>query len=372
MRRIDRLVLGELMGPWAFGVGIFTVLIMAGTYLFKITDYIVQGIAPATLIELTLMLLPAIVAKTFAMAVLLATLLAFGRLSGDSEVVALKASGASVGRIMAPVAAFGFLAAVAAFLLNEQVVPRASLRATTLQGEIAKQLDSTSWRPIFSAVNDPSTGQLAAMVVAGDFNFRERTLRSAWILTYTKNREPSFMLYAPELRYENDQEWRVKGGSKLFSFDMELVGEFKEDLWPTQVQKLEKKPEDLLAGNLKDLDSFSMAKMKALIEEAKKTPQSVSKGQVANLEYGYYNKIALPLAAFVFGLVGAPLGIRSHRTGAASGFWLSIMIIFGYMMLANFMAVYAQGGALPSWAASFSPIAIGLAFAVFLIRQRNG
>lgn len=372
MKRIDRLVLGELIGPWAFGVGIFTVLILAGTYLFKITDYIVQGISPRTLVELTVMLLPAIIAKTFAMAVLLATLLAFGRLSSDSEVVALKAAGASVGRIMVPVGLFGLVAAGFAFWLNEKVVPAASLRATTLQGEIAKQLDSTSWKPIFSAVNDPATGQLAAMIVAGDFSFRERTLRSAWILTYTKDREPSFMLYAPELRYENEQEWRVKGGSRLFSFDMQLVGEFKDDMWPSQIQKIQKKPEDLLAGNLKDLDSFSMAKMKSLIEEAKKTPQSVSRGQVANLEYGYYNKIALPLAAFVFGLVGAPLGIRSHRTGAASGFWLSIIIIFGYMMLANFMAVYAQGGVLPSWAASFSPIAIGLAFAVFLIRQRNG
>ena len=44
MSRIDKLVLQEIFGPWGFGVAIFTVLIMAGTYLFKITDYIVQGV----------------------------------------------------------------------------------------------------------------------------------------------------------------------------------------------------------------------------------------------------------------------------------------------------------------------------------------
>lgn len=371
MRRLDRLVIGELMGPWIFGVGIFTVLIMAGTYLFKITDYIVQGISPTLLVELTVMLLPAIMVKTFAMAVLLASLLAFGRLSSDSEVVALRAAGASIGRIMVPVGIFGLVVAGIAFMLNERVVPSTSLRATTIGIEIGQKLNSTSWKSVFTTVADPATGKLGAMIAAGDFNFRDRTLSSVWIHTYTNQGEPSFSLYAPKLHYENDKDWRIEGGSKLFSFDLKTVGVFEGDVWPSQIAKLEKKPDDLLAGNLKDLDSYSMAKMKELIEEAKKTPQAVSKSQVANLEYGYYNKMALPLAAFIFGLVGAPLGIRNHRTGAAAGFWVSIIIIFSYMMLANLMAVYAQGGAIPSFVASFSPIVIGIAFAAWLIHRRN-
>lgn len=371
MKRIDRLIFGELIGPWIFGVGIFTVLIMAGTYLFRVTDYFVNGISPLVVIEYTAMLFPAIVVKTFAMGVLLAALLAFGRLSSDSEIVALRAAGASVGRIMVPVAVFGLLTAVIAFWMNEKIVPLCSLRATAIQAEIAKKLDSSSWKQLFTAINDPATGKLSAMIAAGDFNIRERRMRSAWVLAYGKAGEPSFMMYAPELEFKDEKDWRIRGGAKLFSFDGSTVGSFDGDVWPAQIPKIDKKPEDLLAGNLKDLDSFSMAKMREVIEQAKKTPQAVSKAQVANLEYGYYNKISLPLAAFIFGLVGAPLGIRNHRTGAASGFWLSIIIIFGYMMLANFMAIYAQGGVIPAWGASFAPIVIGIAFAAVLIRRRN-
>ncbi|MFN8218579.1 MAG: LptF/LptG family permease [Fimbriimonadales bacterium] len=284
----------------------------------------------------------------------------------------MRAAGASVGRIMVPVGVFGFVVAMVAFLLNEKVVPAASLRATAIQADIMKQLSSSSWRSIFTTMNDPTTGKLAAMISAADFNLKEKTLQKVWVMTYTKSPEPSFILYAPKLVYENDKEWRIYGGSKLFSFTGDTIGEFKGDVWPSQVARLDKKPEDLLAGNLKDLDSFSMGKMREVIEQAKKTPQAISASQVANLEYGYYNKIALPLAALIFGLVGAPLGIRNHRTGAAAGFWLSVVIIFGYMTLANFMAVYAQGGVFPSWLASFSPIAIGLVFASVLIRKRNG
>ena len=60
MKRLDKLVLGELAGPWAFGVAIFTVLIMAGTYLFKMTDYVVQGIPVLTIMKLSFLLLPGV------------------------------------------------------------------------------------------------------------------------------------------------------------------------------------------------------------------------------------------------------------------------------------------------------------------------
>src|SRR6188474_1121489 len=106
MRRVDRLVIKEIFGPWLFGVAIFTVLIWAGSFLFKFTEYLVSGIEMSTVIKLTVLTLPAIMAKTFSMATLLAGLLAFGRLSSDSEIVALRAAGASIGRIMRPVGVF--------------------------------------------------------------------------------------------------------------------------------------------------------------------------------------------------------------------------------------------------------------------------
>ena len=121
---------------------------------------------------------------------------------------------------------------------------------------------------------------------------------------------------------------------------------------------------------LKDLDALSMADMKKQIERQRALPD-YDKKQVSNLEFGLWNKIALPLAALVFGLVGAPLGIRNHRAGTATGFALSVVIIFGYMMLSNAMSIMAQGGRIPAYMASFTPIVIGLAVAIVLIQRRN-
>jgi len=123
MRHVDRLVIKELFGPWIFGVAIFSTLILAGSFLFELTRYIAQGANIMQVAQLAAMLTPGVVAKTFPMAVLLATLLAFGRLSGDSEIVALRAGGVSLPRIIAPVGVFGFLVSLLTVGFNELVVP---------------------------------------------------------------------------------------------------------------------------------------------------------------------------------------------------------------------------------------------------------
>lgn len=374
MKRIDRLIVGELFGPWCFGVAIFTVLIVAGTYLFKITDYVVKGIDMGTITKLTLLFLPGAMAKTFPMAVLLAALLAFGRLSGDSEVVAMKAAGISLVRIMVPVAAFGLAVSILALAFNELVVPRAAYLAKGLQDEITAKLDGSSARPTSYPIYDG--GRMTAQVQARDFSIAERTLRGVTITVYDKAGKAEWILLANRMVFElnkgkldpNDG-WSLENGATLLSADGMHVMKIADKVWPTQVPHLQATDEDIVATNLKDLDAFSMADMAKRIRELQAS--HAPKNQIANLQYGYWNKLALPLAALVYALVGAPLGVRNHRSGAATGFWLSVIIIFGYMMLANFMAIWAQGGAIPAWVASFLPLMIGVVVAGVTIHRKN-
>jgi lipopolysaccharide export system permease protein len=112
-----------------------------------------------------------------------------------------------------------------------------------------------------------------------------------------------------------------------------------------------------------------MRQFREQIEAA--TKDQISPKQIANLEYGYFNKMAVPLAAFVFGLLGAPLGIRNHRSGVAAGYMISIVIIFGYFFVANIMGVMATGEVIPAWLAAFTPVIIGCLLAVVTIHRRN-
>lgn len=367
MRHVDRLVIKELFGPWIFGVAIFSTLILAGSFLFELTRYIAQGANIMQVAQLAAMLTPGVVAKTFPMAVLLATLLAFGRLSGDSEIVALRAGGVSLPRIIAPVGVFGFLVSLLTVGFNELVVPRAAQNAEQLKSGITQFLSGRVDREASRAIVE--NGKFRGFINAVDFDAVRQRLRGVAITTVDSNGNITMLLQAPEMQYEGNDNWRIIGEGTLTDLRTFTTLKFK-DAWPRQTEPPKLSPEDLLAAQLKNLDALSMQQMAEQIKAERQRPDAVQ-SQIYNLEFGYWNKIAIPFSAFVFGLLGAPLGVRSHRTGTATGFWQSVLIIFGYLLLSNIMSFFAQGGLVPSWSASFAPVLIGLVVAAILTWRKD-
>lgn len=370
MKRIDKLIATELLGPWLFGVGIFTVLIFAGTYLLRFTEYMTLGIEIGTVVKLTILTLPSVMSKTFSMAMLLAALLAFGRLSSDSEVVALRAAGASIGRIMLPVAGFGLCVAALNFWFDEQVVPFATAQAGILESDLKSMARTATAGATAVTVQDRDR---LLLIAATEVIVSTQTMLNAQITILKpeglkKKIVPTATLYANKLVYRDRRNWKIEGGGRIVTPNG--VTQIEGDVWPTDIPNPDISIQDLLASKLKNADTMNMSEFATQIARLKRSPHPDTK-QIANFEYMYYNKISVPLAALVFALVGAPLGIRHHRTGAATGFWLSVVIIFGYTMLANFMAVYAQGGKLPPYLASFTPLVIGLLFAIVTIHRKN-
>lgn len=368
MKRIDRLIISELFGPWIFGVAMFTSLLLAATYLGRIADYVVQGLPVATIIKITFLLLPPLLVQTFAMSTLLGALLAFGRLSGDSEIVALRATGASIYRIIRPVALFSFCVALLTFFLNDTFVPNATKQALNLTEIISKDIKKRKSQPVFNTITED--GVLKAMIMAEDFNLADGTLNGVTLKALSSDGEPTFYLEAKQLKYENDKEWRVIGGAKLYSADLRNVTIVNGDIWPGVIPKLKKTPQQLNAPVVNNPDYYSTSELREILSKAK-YDKTLTKEEYRNREYWLWNKYAVPMAAFVFGVLGAALGIRSHRAGTATGFALAIAIMFAYLTLANFMNVWAMGGVIPPYVASLTPIVLGLGASIFIMWRRN-
>ena len=124
IRALDRFILGELKGPFFFGIMSFTIILIAGSLLFQIADLVIQrGVSIGVVLRLFFYYLPRLVAYTIPMSCLLAALLGFGKLSANSELVALKSAGLSFKRIIRPVIIATFFVSVAAFFVNETLVP---------------------------------------------------------------------------------------------------------------------------------------------------------------------------------------------------------------------------------------------------------
>lgn len=373
MKRLDFLILKEIVGPWLFGVALFGCLLFAATWLNRVTEYVSKGLPGEMVWQFAILLLPAILVQTFAMSSLLGSLLAFGRLSSDSEIVAIRASGVSLFRIIAPVAGFSLAVAGLAFGLNEIYVPMAAKRSQVLMNEIAKKLDGNALESTVMPIR--KNGVLEAMVVAKDFSPDARSLRGVSVISYDKEGSPTAYLYAAQMEFtspellEKGEGWRLTGGAQMLTADGSQRTVVME-AWPEKFASPNFSPSDILSRNLRTFETLSMRELGQIVAEGKNDP-SIRPRDLRNYEYGYWNKMALPMAAFIFGTLGAALGIRNHRTGTASGFALAVAIIFGYFTIANFMNVWAKNGLVPPYVASFSPIAIGLVASVIIIWRRN-
>ena len=373
MRQLDRLILKELVAPWIFGVGLFSSLLFATTFLGRLTGYLVDGV-PARLVgEIFLLLLPAMLVQTFPMAVLLSALLSFGRLSSDSEIVALRAAGASILRIVAPVMAFSMAISIISFEFNESVVPWASRQVSAITNDVLNYTKVQTTRPIQKSwVED---NKVRAFINARKIDLSSQTMQGVVIIALDEKENETFAMTCRQLEYYGDSDWRVRGSADYVSLNnapgrAPTIIHLDNGVWPDVIPKVHGTIADMMAERNDEFETMSMATLASKIQKAK-AQKSETLADIANWEYGYWNKVSTPLAAFLFGTLGAVLGIRSHRAGTATGFAFAVGIIFGYVLVSRFMSYLAFGGIVPAWLASFSPTMIGFVAAVVLMWRRN-
>ena len=124
MRILDKYILKETIMTFIFGICAFSAVFLGSGTLLRIAQYITQyGASFSAIVRLIIYSLPGIIVWTFPMSMLLAALLTFGRLSGNSEIIAMKACGVSFKRLVTPVIAFSLGVSIFSIGFNEYVVP---------------------------------------------------------------------------------------------------------------------------------------------------------------------------------------------------------------------------------------------------------
>jgi lipopolysaccharide export system permease protein len=383
--KIDRLVIKDVLPHWLFGVGLFASLLMAATYLGRIAGFIVDGVPPMIVLELTGLLLFPILTKTFTIAVLLAALLAFGRLSSDSEIVAMRAAGASVYRIIFPVLIFSTIMATGTLIFNENFVPFASNKYDSLTADVLRHVHTEGSMPVAYPVIENK--KLRMGIVAQDMDWSKERFSGVTVIAYDDQGKRSFMMFADRLTFDHNAlgnllnpkgaeagvayHWRLSGHVTLVSPNFDLVTNVKDDVWPSQMPLIDQSFHQLSEPKDADFDRLTMAQLRQFIIFHRKEGDMTDKN-LHNYEYGYWTKIAIPMGAIMFGVLGAALGIQGHRSGTASGYGIAIGITFMFVLLGNVMSIWAQGGVIPAWAAAFTPLALGTVAAGVIMWRRNG
>lgn len=134
-----RYVLKELIGPFLAALFGITFLFVVD-FLVKILDNVLsKGLPASTVLEIFALNLAWMLSLSIPMAVLVGCLMAFGRLSGDHEITAVKAAGLSPLSLMRPVLLVGLLFSVLMMLFNNWVLPEANHRSVELMNAVSRK-----------------------------------------------------------------------------------------------------------------------------------------------------------------------------------------------------------------------------------------
>ena len=136
MRILTRYLLKSHIGPFLFALLALTGILFVNAVARRFEELAGKGLPAGVIIEVFVLSLPHILALTLPMAVLVAVLYAFAQMAAENEITALKASGASLVRMIMPLVVSAFLFAGFMLWFNDSLLPDSNARLKSLLGDI--------------------------------------------------------------------------------------------------------------------------------------------------------------------------------------------------------------------------------------------
>ncbi len=343
------------------GLVTFTFVLLMGRTLNLVEMIINKGVPFGDIVLLFLCLLPSFLVITVPLSFLLGVLLGFGRLSADSEIVAMKASGVALGQMLRPVIvlALATSAATAFLTLYAQPLGNYAFRSAVfniIDRQVSVGLQARVFNDAFDGlvlyankieeksgilhdvfISDQRLGETPTVITAGtgrvvaDGDALSLTLR---LRTGSIHRRP--------LR-DGKESYQVV---QFDSYDINLnMGQQLE----TQAAGHKKKDREKTLSELK--------------ESYRTAPTEKDRNRyLVERHYRY----ALPLAPLIFALAGVPLGIHSNRSGRGGGFALALITALTYYFVMTTAKTFGEEGVLPAALAPWLPNILFLGLGAFL------
>src|SRR5881396_2242217 len=139
VRILSRYILRQHLPPLGYALAALTFAMLVNQIAKQFGNFVGKGLPWTAIVEVFALSIPFIVAMTLPMAVLVAVLYTFSHLAADNEVTAMKASGISVRRLLAPVIGGATVVALISLFWNDQILPRSNHQLRTLLVDIQRK-----------------------------------------------------------------------------------------------------------------------------------------------------------------------------------------------------------------------------------------
>lgn len=390
-RTIAKYILQELIGPFSLGLVLFTFVLLMDRVLDLIELVVNKGVEITVVLEMVLYIMPSFLVLTIPMGVLVATLTAFGRLSTDSEITAMKASGISLYMLYWPVLAFSVTASALTFWVYATLLPWGNHQFRIVLYELARTKATIGLK---QQVFDNTFPGLTIYI--DEINDQDKSFRGVMV-SDTRDPKNALIIFAREGRLITDEKalrviLRLTDGVTHPKDVRQNPLKYQIVAFPTldYTLRLQAETPEKIDVPVTDREmsvpqlwkEYFVARQQEILQPTPGAFQTVVK-TIETAGLGFYwkeiavgfvkdslfllspfsshflveihKRFAFPFACLVFGLIATPLGIQSRRAGKSGGYAISLVLLLIYYIFIMSGESFGDDGKLPVLVAVWTP-----------------
>lgn len=356
MRILRNYILAECITPFFISISVLTCVFLLG-YLPQLADKVInRGLSLASVGQVFLYYIPLLLTYTLPISCLTTIVLTFGRLSADNEILAMRANGIYLRKIISPLIMIGLMFSLVMFILNDRVIPRAYNEQKALLKE--------------SGFQNPT-----ALLEAGAFiNAFDGYI--IFIYKVEGNKMHNIRIYQPQPEGKPTRTIIAQEGEFATSPDKNLI---KLKLLNGTSDEIDfNNPDNFYKLNFET--SFITLDISKTIKKTDKKPKAMTLDElrakmdelrpmfvdISPLQTEYYRKITWSFTPLLFILLGFPLAVITHRREKTANLLYALLFAAPYFLLSLGAQALAGQGLTPVALTMWGPNLIAGIVVLFL------
>jgi LPS export ABC transporter permease LptG/LPS export ABC transporter permease LptF len=348
-RILDEYVVREFLGMFLLVLTGFVLLMLVFTFFDLIGDILRNHIPLTTVGDYLVNLTPDMLYQIAPLAVLIATLVTFGVLNRNSEIIAMKATGISLYRLVIPVVAISAMLSISLFLFDQYYLPLANRKQEALRNTIKGRPPQTVAHPEHNWIfGQPRPGEPGRIFYYQFFDPDRQEFANLSVFEF----DPSTFsitrhIFANRVfRDANAETWRFQNGwvRDLTGADTVAFREFRQ----TTFSEIHEDPGYFTKENLQSQE-MNFGQLDNYIRDLRQSGFDTMRLRVA-----LWHKLAYPLIAVVMAVLAIPFALSMGRRGSLTAIAVAIAVALAYFVVNGTFEAMGNVNYLPAALAAWS------------------
>lgn len=346
MKILNRYLFRCLLFPLLYCLLGFTLIFIISDLFDNFSDFLESGIGFLDILYYYSLILPPVIVLIIPACLLLAVLYSLSQLTRHSEIIAMRAGGVSIYRIVMPFIGAGIIASLVTAVINEKIAPDSAYRAEQFLDYQKSGRDAATFFARNIALKDRNH-----VWMIGRIDTRDHSMYSIELIIQREDGSDAEKIQAEKAMWMDGRWWFAGITVQHYRANGDLLGA-PEMISHREMRELHETPATFMA-EIKDPQFLSSQEMITYLNTKEITGNTRTRMKV-----DLHARMSTPLICIIVTLLGVPVGTHTGRRGALAGIMTAMGFFFGFYLLQLVAQSLGKQELIPAWLGGWLPVLV--------------